>query len=228
MIDKKELLASGRVRLAAVVMAAGMGAAIPWLASGAPLLSESERPALRTVVVEDFESYATTEALAKAWYTVWHGGKMRQSLETAIKGGGRQSLKCEYSTTKSADKFYAPICRVSTWDLSGCNVLKLWLKPDGSGRQLMVQLNIANKEGKNIHDLWEHSFRLPKGDASARVLTVPFDELVHDVKYADAPDVSPVFKPESVIEVALYIGGKEDEPGDGVYYFDDFVASRQD
>jgi hypothetical protein len=31
-----------------------------------------------------------------------------------------------------------------------------------------------------------------------------------------------VFKPEALIEVALCIGGRNDEPGEGVYYFDDF------
>jgi hypothetical protein len=213
-----------RLRSLAVPVVAGVCAVIPWLASSAPLLQEPQKPAARAVVVEDFDSYDTTEALAKIWYTVWHGGKMRQSLEPVTKSSGKYSLKCEYTTTKSADKFYAPICRVSKWDLSGCDRLELWVKPDGSGRHLMVQLNIANKDGKNIHDLWERSFTFAKGDTAARVLTLPFAELEHDVKYADAPDTSPVFKPESVIEIALYIGGKEDEPGDGVYYFDDFVA----
>jgi mannan endo-1,4-beta-mannosidase len=177
-----------------------------------------------TVVVDDFESYASTEELAKQWYNVWHGGIMHQSLEPIIKNSGMYSMKCAYSTTKSTDKFYSPICRVSKWDLTGCNAIQFWLKPDGSGRELTIQFNIANKDGKNIHDLWEFCIHPKKDDTSGQIIVVPFSELVHNVKYADAPDVSPVFKPEALIEVALYICGINDEPGDGVYYFDDIVG----
>jgi mannan endo-1,4-beta-mannosidase len=176
------------------------------------------------IVVEDFESYPSQEAFVKQWYNVWHGGKMNQSLEPGIKQSGKFSMKCAYSTTKSADKFYSPICRVSKWDLSGTNAIQFWLKPDGSGRELTFQLNIANSTGKNIHDLWEYAYRPVKGDTSARIVTIPYAQLEHNTKYKDAPDVSPVFKPEAVIEVALYIGGSGDEPGEGVYYFDDFLA----
>jgi hypothetical protein len=38
--------------------------------------------------------------------------------------------------------------------------------------------------------------------------------------------VSPVFRPEAVIEVAIYIGGKNDEPGSGVYYFDEMEGCK--
>lgn len=176
------------------------------------------------VSVEDFEFYASNKELAAQWYNVWHGGVMRQSLEPVIKSSGKYSLKCAYTTTKSADKFYSPICRVSKWDLSGCNAFRFWLKPDGSGRELTVQFNIANQQGKNIHDLWEYVIHPQKGDKAGRMIIIPFSELVHNIKYADAPDVSPVFKPEVVIEVALYIGGRNDKPGNGAYYFDDMVG----
>ena len=55
-------------------------------------------------------------------------------------------------------------------------------------------------------------------------LTVPFANLVHNTKFADSPGTSPVFKPQAVIEVAIYIGTRTDAPGDGVYYLDDIVA----
>ena len=77
-------------------------------------------------------------------------------------------------TTKSPDKFYSPICRVSKWDLSGCNALEFWLKPDGSGRAVLVDLNIANSQGKNIHDLWDYVYLPKKGDTAPRIVTVPY------------------------------------------------------
>jgi mannan endo-1,4-beta-mannosidase len=176
----------------------------------------------KVVMVDDFESYTNDQQLAKAWYKPPHGGGIHQSRESTIKNGGNFSLKVEYSTTQSTDKFYSTICRVAQWNLAGCNALQFWLKPDGSGRALLVDLNIANKEGKNIHDLWDYTYVPKKGDTTPRIVSVPFSKLVKNAKYADSPDTSPVFKPEALIEVALCIGGRNDEPGDGVYYFDDF------
>ncbi len=186
--------------------------------------NREETPRAKSTVVEDFESYASDKQLAEAWYKPPHGGEVRQSRETQIKNGGKYSLKVEYLTTKSPDKFYSPICRVSKWDLSGCNALQFWLKPDGSGRAVLVDLNIANSQGKNIHDLWDYVYLPKKGDTAPRIVTVPFSKLVKNSKYADSPDTSPVFRPEALIEVAICIGGRDDEPGAGTYYFDDFAG----
>ncbi len=176
----------------------------------------------KAVIVDDFESYTNDQQLAKTWYKPPHGGAVHQTRESALKSGGKFSLKVEYTTTKSGDKFYSPICRVSKWNLAGCNALQFWFKPDGSGRALLVDLNIANAEGKNIHDLWDYTYVPRKGDAAPRIVTVPFSKLAKNAKYADSPNTSPVFKPEALIEVALCIGGRNDEPGEGIYYFDDF------
>jgi hypothetical protein len=122
-------------------------------------------------VIDNFDSYSSNEELSKAWYKPGHGGANTRSLEPKIKGGGKYSLKCGYTTTKSEDMFYIPFCRVDKWDLSGCNGIQLWMKPDGSGREM-------------------------------------------------------TFKREAVIEAAIYIGGKNDEPGSGVYYFDELAGTK--
>ena len=181
----------------------------------------AEPTATKTVALEDFESYTNNLQLAKAWYKPHHGGGTKQTLKTSIKNSGKQALKWEYSTTKEDATHYSPICRVAKWDASGCNAVRFWLKPDGSGRQITFQLNIANREGKNIHDLWQTVYVPAKGDTAGRIVTIPFAKLEHNVKYADSPDTSPVFKPEALIEIAFYINGRNDEPGDGVYYLDD-------
>jgi hypothetical protein len=118
----------------------------------------------KVVIVDDFEAYTNNQQLAKAWYKPPHGGAIRQTLESTTKHSGKFSLKVEYTTTKSDDKFYSPICRVSKWNLAACNALQFWFKPDGSGRGLLVDLNIANKEGKNIHDLWDYTYVPKKGE----------------------------------------------------------------
>lgn len=91
-----------------------------------------------------------------------------------------------------------------------------------------MDLNIANSEGKNIHDLWDFTYVPKKGDTAPRIVTVPFSKLVKNAKYADSPNTSPVFKPEALIEVALCIGGRNDEPGEGTCYFDDFQGAQVD
>jgi hypothetical protein len=179
----------------------------------------------RIVVIDDFDSYTSNEELSKIWYHPgYHGGPMVRSLEPVIKDKGAWSLKCSYTNLDEPTKFYSPVCRVSKWDASGCNAFSFWFRPDGSGREMTIQFNIANREGKNIHDLWEYTYYPAKGDSAAKTIVLPFADLRHNIKYADAPDVSPVFKPEALIEVAMYIGGRNDKPGSGAYYFDSLVA----
>jgi hypothetical protein len=177
-------------------------------------------------VIDNFDNYTGNELLAKTWYKPGHGAPNTRTLEPNIKAGGNYSLKCEYTTTQSDDKFYAPFCRVYKWDLSGCNGVQFWFKPDGTGREMTFQLNIASKEGRNIHDLWEYTYQTEKGNTDGRWVTIPFFNLKHNTKYADSPDVSPTFKPEAVIEVAIYIGGQNDKPGEGIFYFDEISGTK--
>jgi hypothetical protein len=191
---------------------------------------KSETPAVaesrELKVIDNFDSYLDNDQLARAWYKPGHGGQNVRTLEPLIKAAGKYALKCEYTTTKSDDQFYAPFCRVDKWDLTGCNGVQFWFKPDGSGRELTFELNCADKNGKNIHDLWDYRYKTEKGDTTSRWVSVPFFNLVHNTKFADSPDFSPNFKPEAVIEVAVYIGGRNDEPGSGCYYFDEFSGAK--
>lgn len=189
---------------------------------------QAKTPKVKPVkVIDNFDSYSNDEALAKAWYHPgYHGGPMVRTLEPKIKDAGKYSLKCTYRNVDEPTKFYSPVCRVDQWDAAGSNAVSFWYKPDGSGREFTIQFNISNKEGKNIHDLWEITYFPAKGDTKAKTIIFPYSNLKHNIKYADSPDVSPVFKPESICEVALYIGGRQDGPGTGAYYFDSIVAVK--
>lgn len=179
------------------------------------------------VNLDDFDWYSGNEELAKTWYHPgYHGGPMERSLEPRIKDGGKFSLKCEYTNLDDPTRYYSPVCRVSKWDASGTDAFRFWYKPDGSGRIMTFQVNIANKEGKNIHDLWEYTYYSAKGDTTGVTVILPYSKLNHNIKYADSPDTNPVYRPGGLIEIALYIGGKDDGPGKGVYYFDSFVAIK--
>jgi len=60
----------------------------------------------------------------------------------------------------------------------------------------------------------------------ARWVNLPFSSFVHNTKSTGSPDEKKVFKPEAIIETAIYIGGKNDTPGKGVYYFDEITGSK--
>ena len=177
-------------------------------------------------VIDNFDSYSNNMKLSKAWYHPGNGGQMNCSLDSKIKGAGKYSLKCEYVIEKSEDKFYSPVCRVAKWDLTGCNGVQFWFKPDGSGREFTMEFNIADENGKNIHNLWDFKYIPEKGDTMARWVNLPFSGFVHNTKSTDSSDVKMVFKPEAIIETAIYIGGKNDAPGKGIYYFDEITGSK--
>jgi hypothetical protein len=177
-------------------------------------------------VIDNFDNYPSGVELSKNWYQPGHGGRTTRSLDPTIKGGGKYSLRCDYETEKSDSSFYVPVCRVAKWDLSLCNGVQFWFKPDGSGREFTIEFNIADASGKNIHDLWGYKYKTEKGDNVPRWVSVPFFSLVHNTKFADSKDVSPTFKPEAVIEVAIYIGGRNDEPGKGTFYFDELSGTK--
>ncbi len=50
------------------------------------------------LMIEDFDTYESDEAIAKTWYKPGHGNFIRQSREAVIKAGGKYSLKIKYHT----------------------------------------------------------------------------------------------------------------------------------
>src|SRR5665647_2510787 len=86
-----------------------------------------------TKEIDKFDSYANSEELSKAWYHPGNGGQSICSLESKIKGAGKHGLKCEYVIEKTDDMFYCRVGHIAKWDLTGCNGVQFWFKPDGSG-----------------------------------------------------------------------------------------------
>jgi hypothetical protein len=177
------------------------------------------------LVIEDFESYASDAALAKAWYKPPHGNWMRQTLAVRPGGTGGHALKLEHRTEPGDGKFYAAICIVKSWNLAGFDAVRFWLKPDGSGRELTIQFNIADAKGDNVHDLWQASYRPEKGDTTARLVTIPFARLERP-GWLDRAGKRASFEPAFVNELALYVGAPDGPFGQGSYELDDFEAVR--
>jgi len=190
-----------------------------------PILLALAAPAGGGRVFEDFESFPSQEAFAKAWYGPPHGNWMRQTLAPRPGRAGAHVLRFEYRTEPGEAKYYAAICRVNRWNLAGYDAVRFWLKPDGSGREMTLQFNLADARGDNIHDLWQASYRPEKGDVAPRRVTIPFARLVHPA-WLDRAGKRASFAPAEVIELALYVGSPDSPFGEGVYQFDDFEAVR--
>ncbi|MEI6140926.1 MAG: DUF1080 domain-containing protein [Mariniphaga sp.] len=183
-------------------------------------------PAPLTKVIDNFESYNSNSQLASAWKSSAKEGKATLSLEPKIKGGGNSGLKFGYTTTKSEDQSTSSISLAGKWDLTGCNGVRVFFQPDGSGREMTIQFNTSGKDGQNIQDLWDFDYLPEKGDTSPRLVLIPFSRLKHNTKKAVSPDVSRTFKSDFVIETTILIGGKDDKPGSGAYYFDEFAGCK--
>jgi hypothetical protein len=69
---------------------------------------------------------------------------VRRSREEQIKNSGRYGLKIEYKTETGKGKDYVAVCRVHPWNMAGTDAVRFWLKPDGSGRHLTFEMNIAD------------------------------------------------------------------------------------
>ena len=174
------------------------------------------------VPIEGFDTYPSNVELALAWYSP-HGAPVAQTLAEPLVGQGR-SMRFAFNTSNLAGKHYAAICRAHVkWDLSGCDAVRFMFTPGKAGHHLTLELNIADAEGKNIHDLWGKTLEFAPGDDAPRQVTIAFADLAPNTKLADAPG-SPVFKPADVIEVALYAGSGKGVLGHGVFVIDEIAG----
>jgi hypothetical protein len=190
------------------------------------ILGAANQPTPLTKLIDNFETYNNNSQLASAWKPFVKGGKTTLSLEPKIKGGGKNGLKFGYTNTKSEDQFSSSASMIGKWDFTGCNGARVWFQPDGSGREMTIQFNTAGKDGQNIQDLWDFDYLPEKGDTSPRLVLIPFSRLKHNTKLATSSEVSRTFKSDSVIETTITIGGKDDEPGSGAYYIDEFAGCK--
>ena len=186
----------------------------------------ANQPAPSTKVIDNFDSYSNNAQLASAWKPSVKGGNTTLSLEPKIKVLGKNGLKFGYITSKSEDQVSCSASLTGKWDFTGFNGARVWFQPDGSGRKMTIQFNTSGKEGKNINDLWDFDYLPEKGDTSPRLVLIPFSRLKHNTKLVTSSDVSRTFKSDSVIETTISIGGKNDQPGSGAYYFDEFAGCK--
>ena len=114
-----------------------------------------------TVHIEDFDSYSKTTELWSNYGWTSHGGMVMLSLDTMNKCDGKNSLRMDYRFGKRG---YSGFVMFKDLDLTGCNVFRLWVKPDNSGNLLKLFFAIGGR----------YEFHYPLYGTQPLILEIPF------------------------------------------------------
>ncbi|MBC7591161.1 MAG: Ig-like domain repeat protein, partial [Salinibacterium sp.] len=176
----------------------------------------TDPPATGPVSVDDFESYASDSDVRAAW--AGRDNEADLSLTRTITGSGAQAAGFAYDF---ASVRYAGIAKNITSDWSGNDRLRLWVKPDGSGNQLVVQFKAGGVSFEGYSAL--------TGTTAAQV-SIPFADAVP----ASYQGLDPALRPtatqlRSVTEVAIFLTSQSGASASaGTVYLDDVRATTAD
>ena len=176
-----------------------------------PVLLNMPAPAENPLLVDDFDGYYGDNGLLGGTYNANTGSGCTVSPQLAqVKNDGEAGLAFRYSINKGG---YAGIVKsLKKADWSSCNALQLWVKPDGMGQKLIIQLN-SNGEDVEV-DL---SKLAATGEAKA--VTLPFA----DFKGKNGG----TFDASAVNHFAIYCNTIGDDTVNSVMYFDSIKAVKQ-
>ena len=176
-----------------------------------PVLLNMPAPAPNPLLVDDFDGYYGDNGLLGGTYNANTGSGCSVTPQLSdVKNGGEAGLAFRYSINKGG---YAGIVKsLKGADWSSCDAVQLWVRPDGLGQKLIIQLN------SNGEDFEVNLSQLAK-TTEARVITLPFA----DFKGKNGG----TFDPASVKHFAIYCNTIGDEGVNSVMYFDDIRAVKQ-
>ncbi|WP_297419938.1 glycosyl hydrolase [Clostridium sp.] len=159
-------------------------------------------------VVDDFESYSGEDALLQnAWSTNYGSGcSVTPKLDTNNKNSGDYGLAFNY---KIAPNGWAGITQSLDADWSGSDALQIWVKPDGKGQKLVIQLT-SNGEDFEVH---KEDFA---ATTEAKLLTIPFSDFVGKN--------GGTFDPSHIEKMGIWCNTIGSDTVDSVMYFDDIKA----
>ncbi|RII36464.1 mannanase [Clostridium chromiireducens] len=158
--------------------------------------------------VDDFESYSGEDAiLQNAWATNYGAGcSVTPKLDITNKNSGDYGLAFNYKIEPNG---WAGITQALNANWSGCDALQIWVKPDGKGQKLVIQL-VSN--GKRF-EVWMNDFA---ATTEAKLLTIPFSEFKNidngtfDLAYID--------------KMGIWCNTIGSDTVNSVLYFDDIKA----
>lgn len=154
--------------------------------------------------IDTFENYGGDNAgLQSVWTINSSGDNVTAALDSSNKNDGSYGLKYEY--TVGSKGFCGLEKNTSHADWTGTNGIQLWLKPDGSNRNLSVQFKEASG------DYWKAQLAL--SGTEGRWVDIPFSSFSRP----DWQGGSGTIELNDIIEFGFYVDGAQ---GTGAIYFD--------
>ncbi|CAM4491947.1 glycosyl hydrolase [Paenibacillus tarimensis] len=162
-------------------------------------------------IVDQFETYKGSNELLDMAYSP-AGDLSSIKLESAAKAEGNYSLRFDYNV--SGQGYAGQVKNMEGVDWSGAGKLKLWLKPDGSGNKLVLQINASGISFEAYPSL---------NGTDAGWLEIPFNEFrpapwdtAHAGKTMDADNL------KDIRSFGIYVNKQEGSKADkGTLYMDD-------
>ena len=108
-------------------------------------------------VVDDFEQYMGDDSLISSEWApnVGPGCAVKPKLSTEYKKDGEYGLEFAYKiSTEKTTEGYTGIAKSVGSNWSGTDALQLWIKPDGNGQKLIIQITSNGEEFEvNLQDI---------------------------------------------------------------------------
>ena len=159
-------------------------------------------------VVDDFESYSGDDALLQQTWATNYGAdcNVKPTLDVNSKYKGEYGLAFNYKITAGQ---YAGITKSLDVDWSGCDALQIWVKPDGKGQKLVIQLTSNGED----FEVWIPEFA---ATTEAKLLTIPFSNF--------KGKNNGTFDPAHISKMGLWCNTIGPATVDSIMYFDDIKA----
>lgn len=176
-----------------------------------PVLLNMTAPAANPLLVDDFDGYYGDNGLLGGTYNANTGSGCTVAPQLSQeKNGGDSGLAFRYSINKGG---YAGIVKsLKKADWSSCDAIQLWVKPDGKGQKLIIQLNSNGED-------FEVDLSKLAATTEAQVITLPFA----DFKGKNGG----TFDASAVNHFGIYCNTIGSETVDSVMYFDSIKAVKQ-
>ncbi|GIP20965.1 hypothetical protein J22TS3_12400 [Paenibacillus sp. J22TS3] len=173
------------------------------------LFSIYQEPVSDPAVVDDFEGYQGLSDAAAAKY-ISQGDGAKISLVADKKQTGDYGAAYEYTL---AAQTYAGVSKtLNDVDWSGFNQLEAWIKPDGKGQKLVIQIHVSDGDYEYYPDTKTDEGRLEKMDF---LKFVP----VHGASGTLTKE-----KLKGVSKFSIYTNSVDGFTGTGTMFFDDIKA----
>ncbi|QGQ98362.1 hypothetical protein EHS13_27495 [Paenibacillus psychroresistens] len=160
-------------------------------------------------IVDNFESYGGSNAsLQSAYIRNASGNAMTPTLNTTNKSEGAYGMQLAYTMGTPS---YTGVTRgLSGQNWSGKTGIQLWLKPDGSNRQLTIQFKETGSG-----ETWEIYYTL--AGTTAVTLTLPFSTFQHPSWYTGGNSVRDL---AAIGEYSIYVNQGSGIAGSSSIYLD--------